>query len=49
MFEKVFIYAGDFHLMKNTMIMIWGVLDGSGVEEIIGLIYKGASLRSVLK
>lgn len=49
MFKKVFIYAGDFHLMKNTMIMIWGVLDGSGVEEIIGLIYKGASLRSVLK
>jgi hypothetical protein len=35
--------------MKNTMIVIWDVLEGSGIEEVLGLIYKGASLRAVLK
>jgi hypothetical protein len=48
-FRHVTIYAGDFHLMKNTMIVIWDVLEGSGVEEVLGLIYKGASLRAVFK
>jgi hypothetical protein len=43
------IYVGDFHLMKNSMIVIWDVLEGSGLEEVLGLVYKGSSLRAVLK
>ncbi|CAF1476669.1 unnamed protein product, partial [Didymodactylos carnosus] len=34
--------------MKNFMILIWDVLDGSGVNELLGKIYKGATLRSIL-
>ncbi|CAF3786549.1 unnamed protein product [Rotaria magnacalcarata] len=30
-FDGMFIYPGDFHLIKTTMIVIWQVLDGSGI------------------
>ena len=42
-------YPGDFHLMKTTMIVIWQILDGSDVEDILNVIYKGATLKSILK
>lgn len=48
-FQQITIYAGDFHLMKNTMNVIWDVMEGSGIEDILGLLYKGASLKSILK
>ncbi|CAF3163412.1 unnamed protein product [Rotaria sp. Silwood2] len=32
-FDGVFIYPGDFHLMKTTMIVIWQVLDGSELSD----------------
>jgi hypothetical protein len=35
--------------MKNTMVVIWDILEGSGIEEVLESIYKGASLRAVLK
>ncbi|CAF3952846.1 unnamed protein product [Rotaria sp. Silwood1] len=47
-FEYVFIYPGDFHLMKNTMIVIWQILECSGIEDILNIIYKGATLKSIL-
>ncbi|CAF1553809.1 unnamed protein product, partial [Didymodactylos carnosus] len=46
-FRGITIYAGDFHVMKNYMIVVWDVLDGSGIEDILGYFYKGASLRSI--
>ncbi|CAF0950439.1 unnamed protein product, partial [Didymodactylos carnosus] len=46
-FQALTIYAGDFHLMKCYMVVIWDVLEGSGLETIISYIYKGASLRSI--
>ncbi|CAF1280596.1 unnamed protein product [Didymodactylos carnosus] len=30
-YHHITIYPGDFHLMKTTMIVIWDVLDGSGI------------------
>lgn len=33
--------------MKNYMILIWDVLNGSGVEDVLGLIYKAAAHRSI--
>ncbi|CAF2191690.1 unnamed protein product [Rotaria magnacalcarata] len=47
-FDGMFIYPGDFHLIKTTMIVIWQVLDGSGIEDILNFVYKGATLRSIL-
>ncbi|CAF3305789.1 unnamed protein product [Rotaria sp. Silwood2] len=47
--NKIFVYPGDFHLMKNMMVVIWEVLQGSGIEGLLEKIYKGASLRSILK
>lgn len=47
-YQKIFIYPGDFHFMKTTMIMIWQILDGSGYDDILSTIYKGATLRSIL-
>ncbi|CAF1154261.1 unnamed protein product, partial [Didymodactylos carnosus] len=47
-YELIMIYPGDFHLMKNLMIVIWDVLDGSGIEDVFGFLYKGVSLRSIL-
>ena len=35
--------------MKNLMVVIWDVLEESGIEEVIGQLYKGASLRAILK
>lgn len=34
--------------MKNYMIIIWDVLDGSGIEDVLEFIYKGAAHRSVM-
>ncbi|CAF1288798.1 unnamed protein product, partial [Didymodactylos carnosus] len=36
-YQLITIYPGDFHLMKNLMIVIWDVLDGSGIEVNIAL------------
>jgi hypothetical protein len=44
----VFLYAGDFHIMKKYMVVIWDVLNGSGVEDVLGCIYKAAAHRSIL-
>ncbi|CAF3953138.1 unnamed protein product, partial [Rotaria sp. Silwood1] len=49
LFKNIFIYPGDFHLHKNMMIVIWDVLQGSGIEDILENIYKGATLKSILK
>jgi hypothetical protein len=49
MFKNVFVYVGDFHLMKNMMVVMWGVLQGSGIEDILENIYKGATLRSIFE
>ena len=46
--SMIFIYAGDFHIMKNYLIVIWDVLNGSGVEDILGCIYKGAAHRAAM-
>ena len=48
-FDNVFIYVGDFHLMKNMMVVIWSILEGSGIEDILENIYKSATLRSILE
>ena len=34
--------------MKTTMIVIWKILNGSGLDEILNITYKGATLRSIL-
>ncbi|CAF1309847.1 unnamed protein product, partial [Didymodactylos carnosus] len=47
-FENVLIYPGEFHIMKNMMILVWDVLQGTGIEDIIGELYKAAALRSIL-
>jgi hypothetical protein len=49
LFKQVFVYVGDFHLMKNMMVVIWSVVQGSGIEDILGTIYKGATLRSIFQ
>jgi hypothetical protein len=46
--KSIFLYAGDFHVMKNFMVVIWDVLDGSGLDDILGCIYKAAAHRAVL-
>jgi hypothetical protein len=46
--KLIFLYPGDFHIMKNYMIVIWDVLNGSGVEDVLEFIYKGAAHRSVM-
>ncbi|CAF1479999.1 unnamed protein product, partial [Didymodactylos carnosus] len=48
-FQDVFILAGDFHALKTYMIMVWKVLAGSGIHELLGNIYQGATLRSILE
>ncbi|CAF4323772.1 unnamed protein product [Rotaria sp. Silwood2] len=45
--NNIFIYPGDFHLMKTTMIAMWQILEGSGIEDILSFIYKGATLKSI--
>ncbi|CAF1392249.1 unnamed protein product, partial [Didymodactylos carnosus] len=47
-FQNIMIYAGDFHVMKNYMVVVWDVLNGSGVDDVLGAIFKGATLRSIL-
>ncbi|CAF1502366.1 unnamed protein product [Adineta steineri] len=47
-YASVFLYPGDFHLMKTTMIVIWQILDGSGIDDVLNITYKGATLRSIL-
>jgi hypothetical protein len=47
-YDKIFIYPGDFHFVKNTMILIWDVLDGSGIDSVLERLYKGATLRAIL-
>ncbi|CAF1468756.1 unnamed protein product, partial [Rotaria sordida] len=47
-FEGIFLYPGDFHMMKCAMIVIWGVLEESGIDNLMGLLYKGATHRAVL-
>ncbi len=49
LFLDIFVYAGDFHLMKNMMIVIWSILKGSGIEDIFETRYKGATLRSIFE
>ena len=44
----VFVYAGDLHILKNYMIVVWDVLNGSGIEDILERIYKGAAHRAVM-
>ncbi|CAF1557992.1 unnamed protein product, partial [Didymodactylos carnosus] len=46
-FDNIYLMAGDFHALKNYMAMIWTILDGSGVHQLIGCIFQGATLRSV--
>ncbi|CAF3933472.1 unnamed protein product [Rotaria sp. Silwood2] len=47
--KNVFIYPGDFHLMKNMMVVIWSILEGSGIEQVFENIYKAAALRSIFR
>ncbi|CAF4865364.1 unnamed protein product [Rotaria sp. Silwood1] len=47
-FEGIFLYPGDFHMMKCAMIVIWGVLEESGIDNLMGLLYKDATHRAVL-
>ncbi|CAF3913624.1 unnamed protein product [Rotaria sp. Silwood1] len=46
--NMIFVYAGDFHIMKNYLIVIWDVLNGSGIEDIFACIYKGAAHRAAM-
>ncbi|CAF4815992.1 unnamed protein product [Rotaria sp. Silwood1] len=48
LFNRVLPYPGEFHLMKNYMIVVWGILEGSGIDTALGELYKGASLRSIM-
>ena len=47
-FENVFLYPGDFHMMKCSMVVIWNTLEESGIDTLIGCLYKGATLRAIL-
>jgi hypothetical protein len=47
-FEGIFLYPGDFHMMKCAMIVIWDMLEESGIDTLIGELYKGATHRAVL-
>jgi hypothetical protein len=47
-FEGILLYPGDFHMMKCAMIVIWGILEDSGIDTLIGQLYKGATHRAVL-
>ncbi|CAF1212257.1 unnamed protein product [Rotaria sordida] len=46
--KSIFCYPGDFHIMKNYMIVIWDVLNGSGIEDVLGCIYKAAAHRAIM-
>ncbi len=35
-------------MMKCEMIVIWDLLEGSGIDTLIGHLYKGATHRAVL-
>ncbi|CAF2862598.1 unnamed protein product [Rotaria sp. Silwood2] len=48
LFNKVLPYPGEFRLMKNYMIAVWDILEGSGIDTALGELYKGASLRSIM-
>ncbi|CAF1443747.1 unnamed protein product, partial [Rotaria sp. Silwood1] len=48
LFNRVLPYPGEFHLMKNYMIVVWGILEGSGIDTALGELYKEASLRSIM-
>ncbi|CAF3938297.1 unnamed protein product [Rotaria sp. Silwood1] len=48
-FKNIFIYPGDFHLMKNMMVVLWNLLKGSGIEDVFENIYKDATLSSVFE
>ncbi|CAF4394933.1 unnamed protein product [Rotaria socialis] len=47
-FKNMFICPGDFHLMKNMMIVVWDLLKGSGIEDVLKSIYKNATFSSIL-
>ncbi|CAM4964899.1 unnamed protein product [Rotaria socialis] len=47
-FQNIFLYPGDFHMMKCGMTVIWGLLEESGIDILIGELYKGATHRAVL-
>ncbi|CAF4371676.1 unnamed protein product, partial [Rotaria sp. Silwood2] len=47
-FDGIFLYPGDFHMMKCAMKVIWEVLEESGIDNLMGLLYKGATHRAVL-
>ncbi|CAF4553069.1 unnamed protein product, partial [Rotaria sp. Silwood2] len=47
-FDGIFLYPGDFHMMRCAMKVIWGVLEESGIDTLIGELYKGATLRAIL-
>jgi hypothetical protein len=48
LFDKILPYPGEFHIMKNYMIVVWDILEGSGIDTALGELYKGASLRSIM-
>ncbi|CAF4678307.1 unnamed protein product, partial [Rotaria sp. Silwood2] len=35
-------------MMKCAMVVIWDILQGSGIDDLIGELYKGATHRAVL-
>jgi hypothetical protein len=35
--------------MKNMMIVIWSILKGTGIEDVVETIYKGATLRGIFE
>ncbi|CAF4510634.1 unnamed protein product, partial [Didymodactylos carnosus] len=47
-FEGVILLGGDFHALMNYMRMVWSVLDGSGIHELLNYLYQGATLKSVV-
>ena len=48
-FGSIFIYPGDFHIIKNMMIVLWDLLNGPGIEDVFENIDKTAASSSILE
>ncbi len=37
----IFLYPGDFHMMKCSITVIWDIFEGLRIDDLAGELYKG--------
>jgi hypothetical protein len=42
----IFLYPGDFHMMKCAMTVTWNIFEGPGIDDLVGKLYKDAIYTS---